>query len=360
MRNLRLVGLSNDRASVIFVDDAGSEFAAPVDARLRAAVRGDRARIGQLEIDMDSALRPRDIQARIRSGHTPEEVAAAAQVPVDKIMGYAVPVLAERQHVAEVAQRSPVRRRGSEGTVRRLDDMVRERLGTRNVPTDSVDWDSWRRDDGRWSLQLTYRSGERTRTAMFVYDATGRYSVADDDEARWLTGEKQLTRKGPQPRAAGSGERRSHDDDGDDLLSLAEGPDYEFSDDLTAVVRAVSDDDTDDDVPAPVPLKPVHLAASRMSEPASGDAEQTEAVEPGFDERTDDEPRSDQPQLDRPGSDDAAAVEPAAPDRDSAETVGAVTGSDAGADPESRRSRRRRPSIPSWDEIMFGKGEESK
>jgi Protein of unknown function (DUF3071) len=361
MRNLRLVGLSNDRASVIFVDDAGSEFAAPVDARLRAAVRGDRARIGQLEIDMDSALRPRDIQARIRSGHTPEEVAAAAQVPVDKIMGYAVPVLAERQHVAEVAQRSPVRRRGSEGTVRRLDDMVRERLGTRNVPTDSVDWDSWRRDDGRWSLQLTYRSGERTRTAMFVYDATGRYSVADDDEARWLTGEKQLTRKGPQPRAAGSGERRSHDDDGDDLLSLAEGPDYEFSDDLTAVVRAVSDDDSDDDVPAAVPFKPVHLAASRLSDPASGDADQAEAV---------DEPRPDQARLDRPGSDDPAVIDPAmmdsvpvdaaAPDHGPDETVGAVAGGDAGADAESRRSRRRRPSIPSWDEIMFGKGEESK
>lgn len=272
-------------------------------------------------------------------------------MPVDKIMGYAVPVLAERQHVAEVAQRSPVRRRGSEGTVRRLDDMVRERLGTRNVPTDSVDWDSWRRDDGRWSLQLTYRSGERTRTAMFVYDATGRYSVADDDEARWLTGEKQLTRKGPQPRATG-GERRSHDD-GDDLLSLAEGPDYEFSDDLTAVVRAVSDD-TDDDVPAPVPLKPVHLAASRVAEPDSGDAEQTGTVEPPFDEGAEDEP-----QLDRPGSDGAAVDDPV-PDHPSDETVGAVTGGDAGADPESRRSRRRRPSIPSWDEIMFGNGEESK
>jgi hypothetical protein len=301
-----------------------------------------------LEIDMDSALRPRDIQARIRSGHTPEEVAAAAQVPVDKIMGYAVPVLAERQHVAEVAQRSPVRRRGSEGTVRRLDDMVRERLGTRNVPTDSVDWDSWRRDDGRWSLQLTYRSGERTRTAMFVYDATGRYSVADDDEARWLTGEKQLTRKGPQPRAGGSSERRPHDD-GDDLLSLAESPDYEFGDDLTAVVRAVSDDDTDEDLPAPVELKPVRVAAG-VSETATAATD-----EPGADE-----PRSDEPRSDDAGPVDPGPVDPGPVDHGPDDSVGAVSGSDAGADPDTRRSRRRRPSIPSWDEIMFGKGEESK
>jgi hypothetical protein len=316
MRNLRLVGLSDDRTSVIFVDEAGSEYTAPVDARLRAAVRGDRARIGQLEIDMDSALRPRDIQARIRSGHSPEEVAAEAQVPLDKIMGYAVPVLAERQHVAETAQRSPVRRGGSEGTVRRLDDMVHERLGARSVPTDSLAWDAWRRDDGRWSLELAYRSGERTRTAMFVYDAIGRYSVADDDEARWLTGEKQLTRKGPQPRAAGTGERRSHDD-GDDLLSLAGSPDYEFTDDLTAVVRAVSDDEdtdtTDDDVPPPVPIKPVADPGTAGHEP---DAE----LEP-----------------------DPDAAVGAADDR---------------TEPESRSSRRRRASIPSWDEIMFGKGGE--
>jgi Protein of unknown function (DUF3071) len=315
MRNLRLVGLSDDRASVIFVDEAGSEYSAPVDARLRAAVRGDRARIGQLEIDMDSALRPRDIQARIRNGHTPEEVAAEAQVPVDKIMGFAVPVLAERQHIAETAQRSPVRRGGAEGTVRRLDDMVRERLGARSVPTDSLAWDAWRRDDGRWSLELAYRSGERTRTAMFVYDAIGRYSVADDDEARWLTGEKQLTRKGPQPRAAGSAERRSADEDDDDLLSLADSPDYEFTDDLTAVVRAVSDDEdtTDEEVPPPVPIKPVDEPGTRSDE---------------VDAELDSEP------------DDAS---------------GAV---DAAAQPDSRGSRRRRASIPSWDEIMFGKGEE--
>ena len=43
---------------------------------------------------MDSALRPRDIQARIRAGETPEEVAALAQASVEKIMAYAGPVLA--------------------------------------------------------------------------------------------------------------------------------------------------------------------------------------------------------------------------------------------------------------------------
>ena len=86
MRRLRLVGLSGDGRDVVFVDEANNECAAPADDRLRAALRGDRARLGQLEIEMDSVLRPRDIQARIRAGQTPDSVAALAQVSVDKIM----------------------------------------------------------------------------------------------------------------------------------------------------------------------------------------------------------------------------------------------------------------------------------
>ena len=61
-------------------------------------------------------MRPRDIQARIRAGETPEAVAQAAHTTVEKIMAFAAPVLAERQHVAERAQRSSVRRKAVDGS----------------------------------------------------------------------------------------------------------------------------------------------------------------------------------------------------------------------------------------------------
>ena len=128
MRRLRLVGLSGDGRDVVFVDEANNECAAPADDRLRAALRGDRARLGQLEIEMDSVLRPRDIQARIRAGQTPDSVAALAQVSVDKIMPYCVPVLAEREHVATQAGRGFVRRPSAEGSARKLTDVVAEKL----------------------------------------------------------------------------------------------------------------------------------------------------------------------------------------------------------------------------------------
>src|SRR5919106_314998 len=87
MREAKLVGLSQDGSKLILaVAETGEEFAVPVDDRMRAALRGDRARLGQLEIQMESALRPRDIQARIRAGESPEAVAAVAQMPMERVM----------------------------------------------------------------------------------------------------------------------------------------------------------------------------------------------------------------------------------------------------------------------------------
>lgn len=326
MRQLKLVGLTDDGRQVIFVDNAGVQFAAPADDKLRAALRGDRPRLGQLEIEMDSALRPRDIQARIRAGETPEAVASVAQVSVEKIMPFCVPVLAERQHIAELARRSHVRRKNVEGPARRLAEVVTDRLRSRGVNPDSVQWDAWRRDDGRWAVQGSYRSGERERTALFVFDVVGRYSVADDDEARWLTGERQSTRKGPQPREGGrAGERRlAAVPSTGDLLSVGHdetdaGDDT--NDDLTAVVRAVSEsDDTQ--------------------------------TQPSVSVDTDGYPRPDV-------GDDTAEV---ATDDDSAEV--SVAEADAGppeeppTEPVTGRKRRtgKRASVPSWDEIMLGGG----
>jgi hypothetical protein len=329
MRNLRLVGLSSDGRQVVYVDDAGVEFFAPADERLRAALRGDRARLGQLEIEMDSALRPRDIQARIRAGDTPDSVAALAGVPVERIMPYCVPVLAERRHVAETAGRCHVRRANSDGQSRRLGEVVAERLRSRGIDLETIEWDAWRRDDGRWSLELAYLSGESHRTASFVFDQAGQYSLADDDEARWLTGEDQSSVHGPQPRERSSGSDRRlavvpHGDD----LGVAESHDFlygddayadshtETSDDLTAVVRAVRE---------------ASSKGAEQSEAASG----TETADALMEHPAD-------------AADAAEAAEVAEVD-DAPDTV------EESPAPRGRRRAARRASVPSWDEIMLGR-----
>src|SRR3954471_10950863 len=200
MVELRLTGVSEDGRKLVFVSDARVDFTVDVDDRLRAAVAGewpdqgdDQGATGQLGRQMESTLRPRDIQARIRAGETPESVAQVAGTSVDKVMPYAAPVLAERAHVAQRAQRASVRRRPVEGgpasTARTLGEAVSSHLRSRNVDPDTVAWDAWRREDGRWTLTGAFATTDRVGAAHFSFDAPGNYVVADDDDAHWLLGE---------------------------------------------------------------------------------------------------------------------------------------------------------------------------
>ena len=214
--HLRLRGLTDDGERLLLTDVTGLEFTVDVDARLRAALHGDPSRsdapptttpttpttptapttrAGTVEKTMESTLRPRDIQARIRAGETPEAVAEAAQTTVDKVMPYAAPVLAEREHVAQRALRASIRRpaggsmQSPAGTSRTLGEAISTRLRGMNVDPDSVLWDAWRREDGRWSLTAAFTAGGQDGLAQLTYDQPGNFVLLDNDEARWLVGD---------------------------------------------------------------------------------------------------------------------------------------------------------------------------
>jgi len=244
MRTARLVGLSPDGKSLIVATESGEELAVAVDERLHATLRGDRPRVGQLEIEMESTLTPRDIQSRIRAGSTLEDVAKVAGIPLDRVERFAAPVLAEREHMARMAMTSSVRRRGETSGHRSLRMVVTERLGARGVDIDRIGWDSYRMSDGRWTVTADYQAGERDRHATFIFDASGRFSVAEDEEARWLLGE-QSTRRVPQQvrRRPVLAEAEEDANDTEPTLDLS---------DQMALVHAVGESD--------IPAEP-HLAA---------------------------------------------------------------------------------------------------
>lgn len=188
MPELRVVAVSNDGTRLVLKAADSTEYTLPIDERLRAAVRGDRPRLGQIEIEVESHLRPRDIQARIRAGATAEEVAQMAGIPVDRVRRFEGPVLAERAFMAERARKTPVRRPG-ENSGPPLGEAVQERLMVRGVDKDTVQWDSWRRDDGTWEVLLVYRVASEPHSASWTYDPPRRLVQAVDDEARMLIGE---------------------------------------------------------------------------------------------------------------------------------------------------------------------------
>ncbi|MCX4696546.1 septation protein SepH [Streptomyces sp. NBC_01408] len=198
MPELRVVAVSNDGTRLVLKAGDSTEYTLPIDERLRAAVRNDRARLNQIEIEVESHLRPRDIQARIRAGASAEEVAQLAGIPVDRVRRFEGPVLAERAFMAERARKTPVRRPG-ENTGPQLGEAVQERLTLRGAEKESVQWDSWRRDDGTWEVLLVYRVAGEPHSASWTYDPPRRLVVAVDDEARSLIGESDDLPATPEP-----------------------------------------------------------------------------------------------------------------------------------------------------------------
>ncbi|MFI9821186.1 septation protein SepH [Streptomyces sp. NPDC052013] len=337
MPELRVVAVSNDGTRLVLKAADSTEYTLPIDERLRAAVRGDRPRLGQIEIEVESHLRPRDIQARIRAGATAEEVAQMAGIPVDRVRRFEGPVLAERAFMAERARKTPVRRPG-ENSGPPLGEAVQERLLLRGAEKDTVQWDSWRRDDGTWEVLLVYRVAGEPHSASWTYDPPRRLVQAVDDEARSLIGES------------------------DDLA--APEPSFPFVPRIARLPRDRPLDRSADrerpSLPAQASEPPEETAATASSERDSLTS-LLEAV-PSFrgdlvvPERPPEEPDTE-PEAEEPPA-PAASAGSAYADVLMPRSVGShrdrlIGATDRQAEADGVRPGRR-AAVPSWDEIVFG------
>jgi Protein of unknown function (DUF3071) len=309
MRELRLVAVNDDGSRLLLRGDAPEpEFTMRIDERLHAALRGDRARLGQLEIQMDSQLRPRDIQARVRAGESVDQVAAVAGIPAERVMRFASPVLAEREHIADRARRCVVRRPGNEGPAPLLEDTVMSRLEAKGVDVETLQWDAWRRDDGRWVVVTAWQVSGKPRAARWVFDPAGRSVTATDDEARWLAGEHPT----PEPPAAPT--------------RLAVVPAVEAPDD------APPSTDMAEPAEPPAVAEPMPVS-ERVPDPPPGPPSSPALI--------DEAPTTPNEENRLRLSDIARHIE---------ETVQPVHG-----DARTAATKKQRASVPTWDEIMFGR-----
>ncbi|WP_461189867.1 septation protein SepH [Arthrobacter sp. Z4-13] len=180
MQDLRLVGVHDDGAHLLLSGAGGEMFQLPIDEALRTASRSAaRPPAGRPAIP----LSPRDIQARIRAGATAADVAELSGLPLAKVERYEGPVLAEREYVAqqarkvEVASPSPghdIYRSAFGDNPATLADMVAHRLSAHGIDPSTVEWDSWRRQDGTWTVQ-----------ASFETNAGGQAGIGEEPPALW-------------------------------------------------------------------------------------------------------------------------------------------------------------------------------
>lgn len=101
---------------------------------------------------------------------------------LEKVERYAGPPLAERAYIADRAQAVDVRAGVS------LAVSAQAVLEADGVNPDSVEWDSWRREDAKWIVTVAYARGAGNARASWTFDNAGSNLHPLDETARHLMG----------------------------------------------------------------------------------------------------------------------------------------------------------------------------
>lgn len=354
MIELELLGANGD--TIVMADSHGERYSIVVDDALRAAVR--RARPAAMAPTPPppapgQTVRPRELQSLMRAGASAEEVASATGLDVDHVRRFEGPVIAERLWAVQQAQACRI---GWEKDSPVLGELAVDRLATRGVEPDSLEWDALREGREPWQIILTFVQGAQAKRARWELDLTARSVSALDDEARWLT-------------EAGTGRRPAI-----------------FDQDSAAPGAASPASATSARTPAAAPELPTAAPADStealLADLASNRGRRLETQAPDEDDAAADT-QSQEP--DAPTSGQAQVVSmserrrahtgnhpagsrlhaaPTAPtptpqQEESTDTPGdAAATQDAlpemPAAPAPKPKRRSRRSVPSWDEIVFG------
>jgi hypothetical protein len=126
-------------------------------------------------------LSPREIQARVRAGASPEVVSSETGWPLDKVARYAEPPLGERAYIAEQASGVEISRSRGGST---LHQSVCTRLSV-DTESEAVTWDSYRTEDGRWVVTAFHDGGS---VGTWLFEIVGRTVHPQDASARALMG----------------------------------------------------------------------------------------------------------------------------------------------------------------------------
>ncbi|HEY7103503.1 MAG TPA: septation protein SepH [Mycobacteriales bacterium] len=311
MRQLRLVGLAEDGDSLLLESPTGESYRLPLDDRVRAACRGDLTRLGQIEVESDNPLRPREIQARVRAGESAEQVAASAGMQLDRVLRFAYPVLQERSRVVAQARTAPVRPPAPE----QLGDLVEERLVGRGTDAATLEWDAWRREDGRWAVRLSWRHGDSAHAANWSLDL-GRHSLQSEDPAA-----EQLSAEEFHARTI-----------------TAVTP-------LAVAARAAAEPGTPREADRRSPERPARPPASDRGTGERGRADRAQRGSADRGQRAE----GRRPREARQARDAEEDADPAAESR-----IAAGGGTVPLVDVDGEEDRARRATVPSWDDILLG------
>ena len=335
MQDIRLVG--NDGEYLNLETQTGDKFRLVLDDSLRAAVKRDTS------IQLDSiGISPREIQDAVRAGQSPESVATEHSVPLDYVQKFALTVIDEIGHIVASAQAVRIAvnaDRYSEATQLEFGEVVAERIQALNGK--NTTWSAVKLDGSPWQVTVSYEIDGKPVAAVWSFDQRKLILSPDNEVAvKFATGNHAATSKA-----------RVEETNLTQVISLPTTVEVEDDEPVAPVIASVPDIapvvevppisaieqltrasvSTHEDVVEPAEESPLSATADLLEALRKKRAQATEAVqaiEPVAEEALREVVTESTPTPEAPVTEVAPA--PIAP------------------------AKKGRPSMPSWDEIVFG------
>ena len=192
MSELRLTGKNPEGTHLTLTNPIGEEFTVRISDTLRATVNQPRLAAVSASDDVET-MSVKEIQRRLRSGETMDAIARDGYISVEKVERFAGPILQERVYILDQAF-AVVLRKESARDQESFYDVVISRLAPMGVDSDSLSWNTWRIDDGTWTIDLAYPNRDGHGSATWNFDLNRRSITATNENARWMLGQEPAPR----------------------------------------------------------------------------------------------------------------------------------------------------------------------
>ncbi|WP_030014020.1 septation protein SepH [Curtobacterium sp. S6] len=376
MDRLTFVGVQDDGEHLVLESaDDGHRYHVRIDNALRNAVVKARRAQTPRGLSGRGEYGPRDIQTRFRQGASVDEIVAESGWKPERVRRYEWPILAERAHIVTAAQSVTVRQLGHRSPGRRsLHDQVVAVREDWNFAEGDAQWNSWQREDGQWNVTVSVDYSQSALAqipsgadfpARFVYNPANQTVTAGNAVAEFLFG-KNVADPVSDPWDAGgepdedpveglTEETEPLEASGEETIQALDEPGDESSLETNTAADAAEAADSE----AATTRRRDHLRA------VSDESTSTEALLDELEARRGTRAGSD-PESDRRVADLAEELPQAEPSAETSQEdtdeptldIEGVEENPAEKSDSSKantsRSRGSRPSIPSWDDIVFG------
>jgi hypothetical protein len=336
MQSLTVVGRENDQ--LIVVNAAGERFTITIDQALVDQVRKPKnsGRPSRHQVS------PKDIQAHIRRGLTAQQVADLTGEDLTYVQRFEGPVLAERDFVVEQARQMSVSG-DTPDRAQSFGDLVGEKL--EELKASEVSWSAWREETG-WRVEVTFTDGAVEHRAQWNFDQRKHTLTPLNDDAAVLSQKEPI--RGPLipklravPPSEEPDEQRFDSEIFDDMSLDQTGP---LLEPVPYGRSTTVETDDDDDVPVANTADLLEVLRKRRGE-------REPAPDYDQDASRNAHPSTGSIRLVNPDDEgNTASIHPLRHVDDTDEDGGV---SEEVTEPKPS-SRKNRPEMPSWDDIVFG------